>query len=67
MHWNRNFCKHVSINITNKVAHYLWMIFDWNVDLLCVYDGGAVAVGQDEGFLHVPVDLEQVAAHLADL
>ena len=43
------------------------MIFDWNVDLLCVYDGGAVAVGEDEGLLHVPVDLEQVAAHLADL
>ena len=46
---------------------HLWMIFDGDVDLLCVDDGRTVAVRQDERLLDVAVDLEQVASHLADL
>ena len=59
-------CKRSSTRQLLGMTH-LWMIFDGDVDLLCVDDGRTVAVRQDERLLDVAVDLEQVASHLADL
>ena len=59
-------CKRCSTRQLLGMTH-LWMIFDGDVDLLCVDDGRTVAVRQDERLLDVAVDLEQVASHLADL
>ena len=43
------------------------MFLDGDVDLLGEGDGGAHAVRQDEGLVLLAVDLEEVAADLADL
>ena len=43
------------------------MFLDGDVDLLGEGDGGAHAVGQDEGLVLLAVNLEEVAADLADL
>ena len=46
---------------------HVWVFLDGDVDLLGEGDGGAHAVGQDEGLILLAVDLEEVAADLADL
>ena len=43
------------------------MIFDGDVNFFRVHHWGTDALGKDQRFLHVPVDLEQVTAHLCDL
>lgn len=47
-------------------ATHVWMLFHWDVDLLCLRDDGSVRLGQHQGLLGPATDLEKRRSNFAD-